>query len=244
MEAEVKPDRFISRLLRSADGGINAVVIAAASLLSPVLLGVSDIHWVLICTFWQFLTYLYHAAFDETKILMFALGNQPSLAAVQPQTIEVVPGYYSSQMPLHISFCGFEEGFQQNHDNNVAVFWMFVWERSWRKVLVRLSCVSCTCCCLFLFKGVVGYTAAQPKILHRIKVLQCFRFLHTTQAIMICRPSYSFITINGSTASIYYNLRILLLNISVCRLLTALCFVYLAEACVQSPVTDHYSSNY
>lgn len=77
-------------------------------------------------------------------------------------------------------------------------------------------------------------------------MFQCFRLLHTTEAIIICRPSYSFITINGSTASIYYNLRfgILLLNILVCLLLTALCFVYLAEACVQFPVTDHYSSNY
>ncbi len=54
---------------------------------------------------------------------------------------------------------------------------------------------------------------------------------------MICRPSYGFITINGSTASIYYNLRFVffLLNNLVCLLFTALYFVYPAEACVQLP---------
>ena len=76
--------------------------------------------------------------------------------------------------------------------------------------------------------------AARPKMQRRIKVLWCSRLLHTKEAIMICRPSYSFITINWSTASIYYNWGLM----SAC-FLTAL---YLAVACVQFPWVVVYTS--
>lgn len=191
---------------------------------------------------WDWLTFscLWWAHFDSVSRLLVrqsvwldedfevSIRNQPSAAAVQSQTTEVVLGYYLSPIPLHIACCGFvtaDKCFWQSHNNSAAVFWIWAvcmgevcnFQKSPNGTDLTKSAAETVLYFLYMLLPVslqrswiytfLKNPAAQAKIQRGIKVLQCFCLLYTREAIMICRPSYGFITINGGAASIYYNLR-------------------------------------
>lgn len=144
-----------------------------------------------------FLTSSHLAAFDSVK--MFVLGNQPSVAAAQPHTLEVVLGvFYLSQIPLHICISVASLLRKRAFAKTTTTMWqdfgyvLLVWGRftvsekpNRKKFKEKKRCW--WGCFVFLVHVVACFSSkesdvhllkknptAQPKIQRRIKVLNVF----------------------------------------------------------------------
>lgn len=138
-----KMDRFILAILLCCQKN-NAVVSRCCYPLSSVLLGVGDIHWVLMGLFWlSFSSYLlvtHRLGLNEDFEVCVRI--QPSLAAASDTW-----GCSGVLFVTHtMAFWGFviaEEGFQQNHYQHLTTSWnMLVWDTS---VIHKNSTIRCWC---------------------------------------------------------------------------------------------------